>query len=187
MDDIARCERALEQASAVVAALTQSDLDKPTPCTDWDVRGLLGHMIDVCTRFSSAASGQPPPTPSQDGMRTAEQLAAAYLAASSAALSAFRTPGALERTLTLRIGEIPASQGVKLVTADQLIHTWDLSIAIGRSCALDAELAALSLELMRQILKPGFRGPGKGFAEEVPCPPDAPVQDRLLAFSGRQP
>ena len=43
------------------------------------------------------------------------------------------------------------------------------------------------LELMQQWLKPEMRGPGKAFGLEVPCPEDAPIQDRAVAFSGRQP
>jgi uncharacterized protein (TIGR03086 family) len=187
MDEIARCQRALEDATAAVAAVTQSDLDRPTPCTAWTVRGLVEHMVDVCTRFDSAASGQPPIAPDPNQERSAAELAAAYATASSAVVAALRTPGAMDRTLKLRMGEMPASQAIKLVTADQAIHTWDLSKALGRPCTLEEDLAAASLELMQELMKPEFRGPGKGFAEEVTSPPDAPIQDRLLAFSGRQP
>jgi hypothetical protein len=52
---------------------------------------------------------------------------------------------------------------------------------------MDEEIASGILAMLHQILTPDRRGPGKGFAEEVACPASAPVQDRLLAFSGRQP
>jgi hypothetical protein len=53
---------------------------------------------------------------------------------------------------------------------------------------MDESLAA-TLDGLRQVLAalPGVRGEGRAFAEEVPCPPEAPAQNRLLAFSGRQP
>jgi hypothetical protein len=41
--------------------------------------------------------------------------------------------------------------------------------------------------MMQQFNNPAQRGPGKAFAHPVPCPDDAPVQERLVALSGRQP
>jgi len=72
-----------------------------------------------------------------------------------------------------------------LVTADVLIHTWDLARAGGRSVTLDpptvAELEAGMEPLDEMLRASGHYGP------RVPIAADAPAQDRLLAFMGRVP
>jgi uncharacterized protein (TIGR03086 family) len=69
---------------------------------------------------------------------------------------------------------------------DQLIHTWDLAVAIGADRRLDPEVVEAVVErflpqmpeLGRQA---GLVGP------EVPVPADASYQDRLLGAMGRNP
>ena len=82
---------------------------------------------------------------------------------------------------------MPGGQAIGIVIGDQSIHTWDLSKATGQSFAMDEGVASAVLGALHQLLTPERRGPGKAFAEEVACPADASAQDRLLAFSGRQP
>jgi uncharacterized protein (TIGR03086 family) len=117
----------------------------------------------------------------------AADLGASYARSAETAVAAWQTPGALERTLKLPMGEMPAAMALTINLGDQLLHTWDLARALSRPYAMDPESAEGVLTLLQQIVQPQFRGPGKGFAAEVPCPADAMVQDRLLAFSGRQP
>ena len=85
------------------------------------------------------------------------------------------------------IGEIPGAVGINIILADQLLHTWDLAKALGRPYTMDADLAEATLQTMQQMMRPEFRGPGQGFAEAVPRPEDAPVEERLVAFAGRKP
>ena len=69
---------------------------------------------------------------------------------------------------------------------DQLVHTWDLAVAIGADRKLDPELVescvAMFLPQMPDIGRSaGLVGP------EVVVPPDASAQDRLLGAMGRNP
>ena len=188
MDSIDRLQRSLEGASAMISSVRADELTKPTPCTEWDVRALMNHMAGVCTLFTAALGGgkvEMPPREPVDLL--GNDPAGAYASISQRMLDAWRTPGALERTLEMPIGQTPGALGINIVTTDQLLHTWDLARALGRPYSMDAELAEPALRMMQQLLRPEFRGPGQGFGEAVPCPEDAPVQDRLVAFSGRQP
>jgi uncharacterized protein (TIGR03086 family) len=187
MASVDMLQRTLEGASAMVAKVRPDDLNKTTPCTEWDVNALVQHMIDVCQRFggaitSGASAQRTTSTPQAEG-----EPAAAYTDAAARLIDGFRTPGAMECTLKLPFGEMPASVAINVALADQLLHTWDLAKAIGQPYTMDADLAEATLRMMQQMMKPEFRGPGKGFGAEVPCPPDAPIQDRVLAFSGRKP
>jgi uncharacterized protein (TIGR03086 family) len=82
---------------------------------------------------------------------------------------------------------MPAERGLNIVLADQMIHTWDATKALGRPYTMDPRLAEGTLRGLHHLLTPDRRGPGQAFAAEVSCPADAPVQDRLVAFTGRQP
>jgi uncharacterized protein (TIGR03086 family) len=69
---------------------------------------------------------------------------------------------------------------------DQVIHTWDLAVAIGVDRHPDPEVveACVSMflpEMPKVGRAAGFVGP------EVAVPADAPAQDRLLGAMGRQP
>jgi uncharacterized protein (TIGR03086 family) len=182
-DLIQKYERALAGAKQLVGSVKPDDLSKATCCEGWDVRALVTHMVGTNGRFASALSGaQPPAPPAADA-----DLVAAYNASADNALQAWRAPGAFDKTLTLPAGEVPASTAIGMIFVDQLIHTWDLSKALGRGDPLPDDLASVALENARQRITPDRRGPGKPYAAEVPTTADAPVQDRLAAFLGRKP
>jgi uncharacterized protein (TIGR03086 family) len=189
-DQIRNCQRALDGAYATIAPASSEALSNPTPCEGWDARALIDHMIGVVQNFTSGFTGGPPLTqatgqsiPGQSG----DDPAAAYRQAADALMAAVRQPGALDKTLKLPFGEMPGDRAINIVIADQAIHTWDLAKTFGKPYTMDEDLASGILTMMHQIMSPAARGAGKAFAEEVPCSADAPVQDRLLAFSGRQP
>jgi uncharacterized protein (TIGR03086 family) len=186
MDHVSACERTVENAYAVVATVQPGQLGAPTPCGDWDVRSLITHMTELCAGFASALGVEPPVSGAGAALDTADP-AAGYKQSAEAMMRGWRTPGALDRTLTMPWGQMPATLGAQLVVGDHLIHTWDLSRALGRTYVMDEELANATLGMMERILTPELRAAGAGFGAAVPCPEDAPVQDRLLALSGRRP
>ena len=52
--------RALDQAGDVLAAVHADQLAQPTPCGDWDVAQLIGHLVDAPVRFLEMARGAEP-------------------------------------------------------------------------------------------------------------------------------
>jgi uncharacterized protein (TIGR03086 family) len=184
IDDL---ERVLNMAEAVMRKVTSDDLAKPTPCSEWDVRALANHMTGVCLMFGRAAQGE-----AIEGRPTFTDLigddpGAAYVRAAEANREGWNSPGALERTLTIPAGQLPGNVAIAINTADQLLHTCDLARAIGHDVTLPEDLAETGLKYLQMLMSPERRGPGKPFGEEIPVPDDTPIQQRLLAFSGRQP
>ncbi len=190
MDPVANLARVLADARALVATVTTDDLARPTPCTNWDVGALVQHMIGVASIYGRAFRGGEG-TPAAPGATATpnDGLSATYQQAADDLLVAARAPGALDKPARLLSLELPGRLAIHLVVAEHLLHTWDLAQAIGRPFTMGESLAAETLEGLREVLAalPGVRGAGKAFGEEVPCPSDAPAQDRLLAFSGRHP
>lgn len=188
-DQIQQTQRALGGALSMIESASPAALSKPTPCAKWDVRALIDHMIGVVQNFTTAFGGGQltPPTSQSTAGLAGDNPATAYRQAADALMQAIRTPGALDQPVKLPFGEMPGNQAINIVIGDQSIHTWDLAKALGKPFAIDEDLATGILAMMHGLLTPERRAGGNAFAAEVPCPADAPAQDRLLAFSGRQP
>jgi uncharacterized protein (TIGR03086 family) len=185
VDPVEQLQSVIEEAQHMIGSVRPYERKKQTPCQGWDVSGLIYHMIGTCASFTAAlqaASGGGDSTPDLQF-----DLAASYAEITGAVMKEWRMPGALDRTITIRAGQVPASVGIWILIADQLLHTWDLSKALGRPYTMPEDTATQLLQFMQRMLKPEMRGPGKAFGPEVPCPEDAPVRVRLVAFSGRQP
>jgi uncharacterized protein (TIGR03086 family) len=65
------------------------------------------------------------------------------------------------------------------------MHSWDLAQALGAEIDLDDERCAAALAAM-EPMDDVLRSSGQ-FGAQVPVPDDAPVQDRFVAFIGRDP
>lgn len=187
MDSIGMCQRTIDAAGEMIASVRAGELAKPTPCSAWQVRALINHMTAGNYVFAEALAGTKPKLPDDMPDLLGDDPGAAYAEAASALMDGWRALGALERTLPLPFADIPASVGINIYLMDQLIHTWDLARALGSEYLMDADLAEVALETVKQTLRPEFRGPGGPFGPEIACATDAPVQERLLAFTGRQP
>jgi uncharacterized protein (TIGR03086 family) len=108
-----------------------------------------------------------------------------YRAAAAALLAAWQQEGALDGTVRLPIGEVPATWRIGQQIADLAVHGWDIARATGQPTDLNPELGQLALEWARENLKPQYRG--QAFGPEVSVPEAAPLYDRLAAFFGRAP
>lgn len=82
-------------------------------------------------------------------------------------------------------GDMPAEDFLKLMIADRTLHGWDLADAIGADVELDKEAVRVAYDfLLPQV--DDLREKGV-FEPEVPVLAGAPLQDRLLGLTGRQP
>jgi len=166
---------ALEQMERVIAAVTPDQMSRPTPCSDWDVRGLLRHVVSGTGRFATMASGQrvewsaePPDVLDGDPV-------AAWRRGRDDLLSAIRDhPDTARRVLPMLVIE-------------SAVHAWDLAAATGRADRLDPAIAEAALGLAHQNLTPEARAGSTAFGPEVAVGSDAPPYERLAGFLGRHP
>jgi uncharacterized protein (TIGR03086 family) len=177
MDPVVLFERAAGDAVAMVEQVEPEQWAASTPCSDWDVDALVVHMAGGTSYLMGAL-----------GLHTGGDGAdRGYRAAVTRCVDALHAPGALERRCTSPAGfEWSVAEATAGTAMDQLVHTWDLAIAIGADAQLDRELVdvvvAMFLPQMPEIgRQAGIVGPA------VAVPVDASAQDRLLAAMGRQP
>ena len=178
---------AAAEDARVVAGAADRPLETPTPCTDWDLRTLLNHMI-LWTAYSAERRARDEPLPDElmSTDFTAEPgYAQAYAAQLGKAVAAWSDPAAWTGELKMMGSPTPSDGVGALLVAEMVLHGWDVARATGQDYHCDgpllastAQTVADNAELFRQY---------QGFAAPVELPPDASGFDRLLATSGRDP
>ncbi len=187
MNSHAEMTDAADAAARIVENVRPGQFSDPTPCTDWDVRALLNHLI-LWTAYSleaRARGGSVGQELTDRDFAADPGFAAAYRGQLDRALAAWADPAAWDRELPVMGTATPAADIAALSIAELVLHGWDLAAATGqRYTVSDAAAAAATraveanADLFRQY---------KGFAEPVEVPASASALDRLLAMSGRDP
>ena len=184
---------ATERVTALLGGVRDGQLDAPTPSEDTTVQMLLQHLLGLSVAFRDAASRvlgpttQTPPAPVTDPLPQGWREQLPGLLAELAA--AWRDPSAWEGTTTAGGVTLPA-EACGLVALDEvLLHGWDLARATGQDYApADADAQAVL-----PIVTPSGDAEADAAAREgmfgppLPVPDDAPVFERVLALSGRDP
>jgi uncharacterized protein (TIGR03086 family) len=183
---------AADQLAALVAGVPDDALAGPTPCPDMAVGDLLDHVAGLSLAFTAAATKEPlpggPAGPSADAAALPDDWRTVIPERLAALAAAWQDPAAWEGMTIAGPIELPAPVAA-LVTLDELVvHGWDLTRATGQPFAPDPDL----LEAVRSFVAE-FSGPGKEddraglFGPEVAVPDDAPLLDRVLGLTGRDP
>src|SRR5262245_27565819 len=116
-------DRAAHDAVVLVEQVGPDQGDAPTPCTEWDVHALVEHMGGG-TQYLATALGVTAPAAGTD--------AESYGKAVAVFTDALAVPGALERRCMSPAGfEWSVAEATAGTAMDQLVHTWDLAVAIG--------------------------------------------------------
>jgi uncharacterized protein (TIGR03086 family) len=190
VDQLLIMTRVIGETSRVVGGIDPAQLDDPTPCGEWTVRDVLNHITGGADIFAIAATDGTVADETLVALTTGDNLGDDYKqsfdAAASRALDAFAPPGTLDKVIALPFGEMPAGVALNIAIFDVTTHAWDLAKATGQSTELDAEVLAAAYELAQGMLSDDFRASG-AFGAEVTVGDDAPIQDRLAAFTGRVP
>ena len=196
--------RAVTLAGSVMANVRPEQLDDPTPCDEYDVRQLLGHLIGVLRRVATWRRGQNPfSVPTVAGDVANGSWPQAWAEAAREAEAAWSDDAVLERVIRLPWAELPGAAILAMYTSEVTVHTWDLATATGQrpewdakvlevalasiQVALPAEGRAERLGAVRDKMPAGHTDGTPPFAEAVPIAADAPLIDRLVAWTGRRP
>ena len=151
-------------------------LDASTPCDEWDVRTLLNHMLDTQRYFLASARGEDasPPAPEPPEVLSSDPLAD-FENVRSEMLEAFDDPRVQERT----------GPALGIAFSDQLLHGWDLARATKQDATMPADLAQAAYDTIHGRFTDEQRT--GVFKPELEVGADASAQDKLLAYTGRDP
>jgi uncharacterized protein (TIGR03086 family) len=185
VDQIAVYKKAVDQTGRIMANVKPDQMSDPTPCDEWDVRGLVNHTIAVAKAFAAAARGEEfDPTPfGQDNIGV--DAAASYHAAAKEIHEALGRPDVLEGTWHMPFGPVPAPGAIGFCTLELFAHGWDTAKATGQAPDFDDEVSEVAMATAQAAPPELVRQPGV-FGPENNCADGTPLHDRVASFLGRK-
>ncbi|QFY06657.1 hypothetical protein GBF35_08125 [Nonomuraea phyllanthi] len=212
---VALLERAIEYALGGLRVVTPATLCRPTPCAGWNVQRLLDHMADSLQTLNDAAGGHITPARAgvpRDRARDRTIPAPADVPPDHACDRTIPAPfGGLPggnpalllrddatEVLGLWMGTLTGARLVSMAghhltspmvaavgAIEITVHGWDVARSCGEHHPVPPLLADELLDLAHLFVTAEDR-PHR-FGPRVKMPAHAPVQDRLLAYLGRDP
>ena len=166
-------------------SVNAGQLSLSTPCTEWSVKNLINHNINVQRWLHAILTGASPEASEVDDDLPQEGAEAELTSITNQVIS---TANGMDLTAPMAtpFGEMPAGQFIMTPMMDMVIHRWDLTSATGQDNVIDRSMA----EICMGILVPQFLEGGRkngAFGPEVVIPTSGTVQERLLGSVGRIP
>jgi uncharacterized protein (TIGR03086 family) len=179
---------ALDANRKFVAGMGDVNWEGPTPCSEWNVRELLHHLLYGTLWIDDVFAGKTVDEVGDkyDGDLIGSDPVASYDAAIAAAKAAIAKPGALEQICHLRRGDVSGADYMTSMFTDSFIHGWDLAKATGQDATLDPTLVATAFDLAKQREERFRTSPAFGQGRVTDPGEAASNQSRLLAILGRE-
>jgi uncharacterized protein (TIGR03086 family) len=186
MDVITLHSRTVAGFVARVEAVRPDQWEGPTPCTEWNVRQLVNHVVyeDRWTPLMLVGKTIAEVGTQFDGDLLGDDPLGATRQAADEAVTSVGELGPAGGVVHLSYGDEDMTEYLHQLAVDHLIHGWDLAAATGGDTALDPELVATIATWFadREAL---YRGAG-AIGPAVPVTADDPPA-RLLGAFGRDP
>ncbi|QIJ61983.1 TIGR03086 family metal-binding protein [Streptomyces sp. JB150] len=179
--------------TALVARLAgvvrDGQLADPTPCPKYTVGDLLAHLSKLAVAFRDAGRkhlGVTTDTSPDAGLPVLEPDWRTRLPAVLGELAgAWRDPAAWSGTTRAGGADLPGAVAGLVAVDELVIHGWDLARATGQDYAPDPA----ALQACHAFLTESVDDPGRDdiFGPVVDVPESAPLLDRAVGLSGRDP
>jgi uncharacterized protein (TIGR03086 family) len=175
------------EAARVARGVSAEQLSQPTHCPAWDVRALVNHWVLYTSHGLEhrALRKQVSEELTARDFTADPGWARAYADQLDRGVAAWDDPAVWDGDIDLGMAKMPAAELARMLVKEMAVHGWDVATATGQEYRISEGAARLVLDvvethgdLYRQY---------DGFADPVPVPDDAPVFERALAASGRDP
>lgn len=172
--------------ATLVEATTPDQLGNPTPCTEWTVRDLLGHMVAVLGRLRVMGQGGNPfgVQAMLDGVAD-DEWDARFADALAGFDEVWSDDAVMGRDVQAPFGTMPGGQILGGYIFEYLVHGWDLAQATGQDSEADTDLAERTLAIARMVMPEQARGEGVPFGAPVEPRPGAKPTEQLANWLGR--
>lgn len=178
-------EASLQHFGTLVHQVPDDSWTAPTPCTDWDVRALVHHLMSEISWTVPLLGGRSVADvgDSLNGDLLGDDPVASWDATAAQALSAVNADGAMELVIHLSRRDVSGADYTFEVFNDLAIHGWDLARAIEADETIDPRFVAIIDERMTPVIA-DLKASGQ-YGDEIVPPERADAQTRLLALFGR--
>ncbi|MFJ3301516.1 TIGR03086 family metal-binding protein [Streptomyces sp. NPDC086549] len=165
-------------------------LSAATPCPDLAVRNMLGHLVGLSVAFRDAARKDLGVTTDTSPDAAVPDIGPGWREELPKILDelaeAWRDPAAWTGMTRAGGVDLPGGVAGAVATEELVIHGWDLARATGQACTPDPAALRTAYGFLLAMGDDPGRG-GGGFGPVVPVPDDAPLLDRAVGLSGRDP
>ena len=154
----------------------------------WTVADLVAHLVSEALWAPPLLAGEPADLvdgrfPDDTGDLLGDDPLTGWESAADGALAAFAEDRALLRTVHLSRGPTSAAEYIEEMTADLMVHSWDLARATGGDTELDPALVTAALVVADRLPDAGVPGL---LDPPLDVPRTATPQVRLLGRYGRR-
>lgn len=167
-----------------ILAEATNHLDKPTPCSEFNVKDLLNHIVMVQQRSAAIGSGRHWSEVQDPGLDSG--WGEAFQTASHDVQKAWTDDARLGAMVEVPWGEIPGAAMLATYTAELAVHGWDIATATGQDFAIDDEHLQGAYAAAQFIPAEGRETPEMPFDPIVDPGEDAPTLLKIAGWLGRK-
>jgi uncharacterized protein (TIGR03086 family) len=181
---------ATEMVTRVVADIDDDQLGAPTPDGGATVADLLDHLDGLCLAFTAAAAkdlAAGRQAPSADGSRLGPDWRMRISGRLAQLASAWRDETAWEGMTRAGGVDLPGEVAGSVAINEVVVHGWDLAAATGHDYDAEAELVQAAYAFVQSAVAQQPDGTEGLFGAPVAVPESAPLLDRLIGLTGRDP
>ena len=186
-------EPATRRMAALVRGVPEELLDGPTPCPEYTLGDLLDHVGGLSLAFTAAATktagdAASSQGPSGDASRLGDDWRTRIPRDLAALAEAWREPVAWSGMTQAGGVELPGEVAGVVALDELVIHGWDVARASGQAYDCDVRLLEVVHDFVAQFTGPGQEASrGTLFGPVVEVADDAPLLDRVIGLTGRDP
>ncbi len=176
---------ACQTITGIVRAVADTDLDSPTPCTDFDLRTLLTHFAGTTTAFVHAGSSRSldPDDPWGSNVKLSQEWPSQIEGNLSQIATGWSRAEALDGSIDG--SQMPARALGEMLLIEVILHGWDVARASGQQVEISDALGA---EVLRCVSATADQGREfHAYGPEVTVAEDASDLDKALGLAGRDP
>jgi uncharacterized protein (TIGR03086 family) len=185
-------EPAAQRMAELVRGVPDELLDGPTPCPAYKLGDLLDHVGGAALAFTGAAKKETGDAvsqgPSGDASRLGDDWRERIPRDVAALAPAWRDPEAWDGMTKAGGVELPGGVAGLVALDELVIHAWDIARATGQKYDPEPESLEAVHGFVSQFSEPGQEAARAGlFGPVVEVPDDAPLLDRVIGLTGRDP
>ena len=168
-----------------VRDVADHEWDLPTPSTEWNVKEVVAHVVLGEAHLQSVLSGDTTATQTEFSVELlGSSPLAAWRGTALRAIEVAREPGVADKIFELDMGTLPGRQLLGYRINDNVVHAWDVRVAVGRPEPIDERFADWLLDFWQPV---AAQISDTEFFGAPTQPASGSASDRLLALLGRTP
>jgi uncharacterized protein (TIGR03086 family) len=174
----------------VVTDIGDDQLGGPTPCRDTTVADLLDHVDGLCLAFTAAAvkdgvAGSQ--APAADGSRLGPDWRMRIPDRLAQLATAWQDETAWAGMTRAGGVDLPGDIAGQVAINEIVVHGWDIAAATGHDYACETELIQAAYAFVQAAVAQSPDGSPGLFGPPASVPESAPLLDRLIGLTGRDP